>query len=233
MKARLLATLRPLAAGLLLAAAVASSLAAGPAAAASATRTEANVLFVLDVSGSMWGRVGGREKIVVAREAMADVLADLPSYIAVGLVAYGHRSADDCEDIEVVAAVGTQSAAALAESIRGLQPRGQTPLSRALLAAFDEVSGLPGPAHVVLVSDGSESCGGDPCALVRDLRAAGSRVSYHVVGFAVTAEERSQLECIAGAGRGDYYTAADLAGLERALATVRRKVLEAVDRPQR
>ena len=204
-------------------------LAAFAAAPLSAASGEANVLFVLDLSGSMWGRVEERPKIEIAREVLDGVLADLPDYVAVGLVAYGHRSREDCEDIEVVAAVGERAASSLATRIEALQPRGQTPLSRALLAAFDEVSMLPGTAHVVLVSDGRETCGGDPCQLMADLRATGSRVAYHVIGFDVTAEEREQLECIAASGRGDYYAADSAEDLTRALATVRRKVLERVD----
>lgn len=190
---------------------------------------EANVLFVLDLSGSMWGRVEGRPKIEIAREVMGEVLRDLPGYVAVGLVVYGHRSREDCEDIELVSPVGESAPDELARRIDALQPRGQTPLSRALLTAYDEVSTLPGTAHVVLVSDGEETCGGDPCQLMSDLRATGSRVAYHVIGFDVTAEERDQLECIASAGRGDYYAADSAEDLTRALATVRRKVLERVD----
>jgi Ca-activated chloride channel family protein len=187
------------------------------------------VLFVLDLSGSMWGRVEGREKIAIAREVLAEVLADLPEYVAVGLEVYGHRSREDCDDIEVVAPVGDRTPKAVGSVIAELQPRGQTPLSRALLAAYDEVSLLPGSAHVVLLSDGKETCGGDPCELMADLRATGSRVSYHVIGFDVTAAERAQLECIARAGRGDYYAADNAEDLTRALATVRRKVLERVE----
>jgi Ca-activated chloride channel family protein len=187
------------------------------------------VLFVLDLSGSMWGRVEGREKIAIAREVLAEVLADLPEYVAVGLEVYGHRSREDCDDIEVVAPVGDRTPKAVGSVIAELQPRGQTPLSRALLAAYDEVSLLPGSAYVVLLSDGKETCGGDPCELMADLRATGSRVSYHVIGFDVTAAERAQLECIARAGRGDYYAADNAEDLTRALATVRRKVLERVE----
>jgi Ca-activated chloride channel family protein len=189
---------------------------------------EASVLFVLDASGSMWGRVEGRPKIEVAREALASVLTDLPAYVDAGLVAYGHRSKEDCDDIEVVAPLGQQSATELKTVIRGVEPRGQTPLSRSLLMAFDEVATRPGAVHVVLISDGEETCGGDPCALMSDLRSAGSRVNYHVIGFDVSATQGAQLRCIAEAGRGEYHSTTDLDSLTRALGQVRRKVLEAL-----
>jgi Ca-activated chloride channel homolog len=76
-------------------------------------------------------------------------------------------------------------------------PRGKSPITRALEVASEQARGLSGPANIVLVSDGQETCGGDPCALVRRLRAQGIGITVHVVGFDVTETERGQLECIA------------------------------------
>ena len=66
----------------------------------------ANVLFILDASGSMWGKVEGKEKIVVAREVMANLINELPEGTQVGLEAYGHRAKGDCNDIEMDGAGG-------------------------------------------------------------------------------------------------------------------------------
>ena len=46
---------------------------------------------IIDVSNSMWGQIGGRPKIELAREALQGALHDLPPDVAVGLRAYGHR----------------------------------------------------------------------------------------------------------------------------------------------
>ena len=54
-----------------------------------------NVILILDVSGSMWGRVDGREKILVAREVVGSVLADIGERVNMGIVAYGHRRKGD------------------------------------------------------------------------------------------------------------------------------------------
>ncbi len=189
---------------------------------------EASVLFVLDLSGSMWGQVEGEPKIEIARQALREVVHDLPGYVDLGVAAYGHRSKEDCDDIEVVVPLGSQTAEELVSTVHRLEPRGQTPLSRALLLAFDEVAMRRGSVHVVLISDGEETCGGDPCQLMGELRAAGNRVQYHVIGFDVTDDQGEQLRCVARAGRGEYYAVSDLDSLSRALSTVRRKVLEAL-----
>jgi hypothetical protein len=49
------------------------------------------VIIVLDASGSMLAPVGGRPKIEVAREAIADLLKGWDPKVEVGLMAYGHR----------------------------------------------------------------------------------------------------------------------------------------------
>jgi Ca-activated chloride channel family protein len=39
---------------------------------------------------------------------------------------------------------------------------------------------------VILVSDGKETCEGDPGALVKELKESGVRFVMHVIGFCVT-----------------------------------------------
>jgi Ca-activated chloride channel family protein len=64
-------------------------------------------------------------------------------------------------------------------------------------------------ATIILVSDGRETCEGDPCALVKELKESGIKFVMHVIGLDVTGEDRKQLQCIAEAGAGTYYAAKD------------------------
>jgi Ca-activated chloride channel family protein len=96
-----------------------------------------------------------------------------------------------------------------------LNPKGKTPISDALSRAIELVGDRGGV--IVLVSDGLETCGGDPCRVVREARAAGVDLVLHVVGFAIDEADVSQLECAAQAGSGAYYAAADADELALAL----------------
>jgi hypothetical protein len=183
------------------------------------------VVLVLDGSNSMWGRVDGTEKIVVARDVLAGMLDALPADMQVGLAAYGHRREKDCDDIEVLLPVGDHPRAVVEQAIRGVQPRGMTPITAALQRVADALDQAAGPTHVVLVSDGNETCAGDPCALVRSLRARGVQLTVHVVGFDVTRDEGEQLSCIADAGGGVYANASTTADLTRALGDIRQTVV--------
>ena len=78
---------------------------------ASASEASGDSILVLDASGSMWGQIAGEAKIAIAKKVLGDLLSDLPADRRLGLIAYGHRRAGDCADIEELAAVGADSTA--------------------------------------------------------------------------------------------------------------------------
>jgi LCCL domain/von Willebrand factor type A domain len=203
---------------LLLAAADASAAEAGPPKA-----RRSAVLFIFDASGSMLRPVKGRPKDAVARAVMADVLKALPSEVQVGLITFGHRRKRDCTDLEVAAPIGTERGA-IAKRIASLKPQGETPLADAVRLAARQLEKYEGDASIVVVSDGKDECGGDPCAAAREAIAAGLHVRLHVVGFDVGRAEAEQLQCIAREGKGRYYSASDASQLAGALQEVEREV---------
>jgi Ca-activated chloride channel family protein len=79
------------------------------------------------------------------------------------------------------------------------------------------VAGREGAASVILVTDGLETCGGDPCAAVREARQAGGDLRLHVAAFDVAGEDVSQLECAAQAGGGLFLAAQNAGDLATAL----------------
>ncbi len=166
-----------------------------------------NVIFILDASGSMRGQVGGRAKIDIARKVLKELVQNLPNGLNVGLVAYGHRRKGDCSDVEELVPLSPLDKKSLINKINGLYPKGKTPISFSVKLTAEKLRNLEEETTIVLVSDGKETCGGDPCELVRKLKESGIKFVMHVVGFDVTREEKKQLECIAKAGGGTYYTA--------------------------
>lgn len=188
---------------------VSASLSAAPA---------PSLMLIFDVSGSMWGKVGGEEKIVASRRVVGQLVDGLAPGSSVGLIAYGHRREGDCADIETVVPIGTLDRVAFKNSFSALQPKGKTPITASLEAAFGVLAAGRQPGTLVLVTDGLETCGGDPCAAVKKAKARGLELVLHVVGFDVAKEDVSSLECAAQAGGGLYLPAADAAELAAALS---------------
>ena len=205
--------------------AVATALLSGPAHAGS------NILFILDGSNSMWGKVEGEAKIKTAQKVMGKLLADLPKDTGVGFMAYGHRKEKACDDIEVLSPIAKGNAQALAAKIDALQPKGKTPIAGALKKSLAILSKHKGDDnYVVLVSDGVETCGGDPCAAAKALADAGIHARVHVVGFAVGESERKALSCISTMGKGRYFSAANAAQLTTAFAEVKKEVVKKAEK---
>ncbi len=170
-----------------------------------------NIVFILDASGSMWGQVEGTAKIAIAKDVLTGLVKELPEDSTVGLVAYGHRRRGDCDDVQELIPLGHLDKEKVIAKIQALSPKGKTPISRSVRLTAERLKNLEDETTIILVSDGKETCDPDPCGLVRELKDAGIKFIMHVIGFDVTEEERQQLECMAKAGGGQYYTAGNAA----------------------
>ncbi len=194
---------------LLLAAVAAMTMALAPPVLAA----DRSISLVLDASGSMNGRLpDGVAKIDAAKAAVRDLVGKLPGDVRLSLRAYGHQSSRkdrDCRDTQLLVPFGG------ADSVRGdviskcdaLTAMGYTPITYVLGLAADDINPEGGEKIIVLVSDGKETCEGDPCLLAQKLAGADADLRIHTVGFGVDYQARTQLECIARAGRGQYYDA--------------------------
>lgn len=174
-------------------------------------------IIVMDASGSMWGRIGGKTKIEIARETLAGVLPSIPGEMELGLIAYGHREKGVCSDIEEIVAPGTGTRQTIADAVNGLNPKGKTPLTDAVRNAAQSLKFTEDKATVILVTDGIETCEADPCAVATELEQAGVDFTVHVVGFGLSEEEGKQVSCLAENTGGRYLQAKDADELSDAL----------------
>ncbi len=177
-------------------------------------------ILVLDASGSMWGQIEGRTKIEIAREVIGGLMAEWDPSIHLGLIAYGHRRKGDCSDIETLVPVGPVNPATIKGVVDNINPKGKTPLSAAVQQAAKDLRFTEERATVIVVSDGKETCGVDPCALGRQLEELGIEFTVHVVGFDVTNEEKAQLRCLAENTGGKFLSADTASELTEALTQV-------------
>jgi len=178
--------------------------------------------IVVDASNSMWGQIGGQAKIGIAKATLADALDWLPADLSMALRVYGHqsdRSARNCTDSELLVPPGSGNRERIREAIEGFRPKGQTPLAYSLEQIGADLGGFEGERAVVLVTDGIESCGGDPSAAARELRAQAD-IPVHVIGFGLGSDadaDLASLRAIAEASGGRFLTAGNADELREAL----------------
>jgi Mg-chelatase subunit ChlD len=180
------------------------------------------VEIVFDASNSMWGQIDGRAKIDVAKQVLRESLDWLPRDLKVGLRVYGHQHKRElrvCTDSELLVPLRTASGEQIEDAISTVRPRGQTPLAYSLDQVAGDFGELRGERAVVLVTDGIESCGGDPVAAARALQAGGG-IPVHVIGFGLGSEadaDAESLQAIADASGGRFLTARSAEELREAL----------------
>ncbi|MER8435144.1 VWA domain-containing protein [Mesorhizobium sp. M1312] len=175
------------------------------------------VVIVLDASGSMWAQIDGKPKLEIARESLRTVLQSVPADREIGFMAYGHREKGSCEDIELIVPPQAGAAAAVSAAADSLKFIGKTPLTSAVKQAAEALKYTEDKATVILITDGLETCKGDPCALGKELGAAGVDFTVNVVGFGLTADEGKQVACLADNTGGKYIQASDEKALQDAL----------------
>ena len=147
----------------------------------------AAVEFIIDASGSMLQKLGGVRRIELAKSALSDLAKNaLPDGTGFALRVFGHKEAGSCRtDLELpLAPIDRAVAVAKIQSLNAMN-LAKTPIGASLLKVRDDLKGVKGPMLVVLMTDGEETCGGDPKAAIQALRAGGVDVRVNIVGFAV------------------------------------------------
>jgi hypothetical protein len=183
-----------------------------PAAWAQSCNTaDRSVLLILDASGSMNARLpNGESRIDVAKRAIKGVAGFIPAQAQIALRMYGAQSAarqKNCQDTHVAVPFGPAQSGtgAIATAADGVKAQGYTPIAYSLDQAANDFSTDAKERVIVLVSDGKETCQGDPVLAAKALMA--KRITVHTVGFVVDTAARGQLQNIARTTGGSYFDA--------------------------
>jgi len=196
------------------------------------TLVEATGLYyILDGSGSMWGRVDGEMKIVAAKKVMTQLIVEMPPEIDSGLTVYGHRRKGDCSDIAELIPLGRLDREQATRAVQSIKPKGKTPIAESIQQVAARLKGQEDETTIVLVSDGIETCGGNPCKVTRELREAGIKFVMHTIGFNVGQQASDQLACVAMEGGGHYFSVTNAAELLETLSTVQKSVVTKTPAP--
>jgi len=184
-----------------------------------------NVMIVLDASGSMGHMAGSKTRMEAAKEAIRSFAASLPAGARVGLRVYGHEGtgsevdkARSCSKSDVMYPLQAYDKQKLDSALAQFKPAGWTPIALALEQAQKDLQAYKGEKStniIYLVSDGIETCGGDPVQVAKQLADSDVTPIVNVVGFGVDGEAQRQLKAVAEAAKGRYVLIQDQKELEK------------------
>ena len=189
------------------------------------------VEIILDASGSMLQKLGKERRIDIAKKTLTRLTTTgIPAGTPFAFRVFG-REVDSCQtDLDI--ALGPLDAAAVAARIAKLEAKNgaRTPIGASLDKVADDLKGVRGERLVILLTDGEETCGGDPAAAIEELRKSGVAVRVNIVGFAIDdAKLAATFRHWSDAGGGLYFDARDAASLDEALMQSLRPAIELVD----
>lgn len=170
---------------------------------------EATLVFVLDRSGSMQGRVGELTRLDIAKAATVEAINLLAPESYVGIVAF------DAEAETVSPIVALTEREAIEASVAGIRAGGGTSIYPALVRARDLFATVESATrHVIVMTDGL-SQPGDFDSVLRELRAMGVTTSFVGIGDGA---DRVQLTQMAEVGGGSFHMTRDVRALPSIMA---------------
>jgi len=179
------------------------------------------VALILDASGSMLKRLDGTRRIEIAKGLLSKAVTEhIPPGTQVALRVFGHKEANSCRT-DLVIPMQPLDPASVEKTLAGINAMNlaKTPIADSLAMIESDLKDATGPRLVVLVTDGEETCDGDPAGVLAKLSEKGIDLRLEIVGFAIDDEAlKQQFEGWAEQGGGRYFDASDAASLEHSLA---------------
>lgn len=185
-----------------------------------------DAILIFDASGSMAGNERGGigttvTRIDKVREALRKVVPEVAPLRNLGLMSYGPGPYNKCDNIALNVKPKRDAGAEIIGQADALVPAGRTPLTRAVELAAEELSAAKKPGVIVLLTDGEETCGGDPCTLAKKLKNTAEDLTVHVIGYRLQANASQQgmfaTRCLSEQTGGSHATADTVEDLVKAL----------------
>lgn len=170
-------------------------------------------LFILDYSNSMNEMLFDKTKYEMLLESMKTILSGMSSNNIIGIRIYGHRWGftpyDSCRASSLIVPMGRDNNHIISGVLSKYSPKGMTPITYSLKQAVkNDLKGLDGEKHIILITDGGENCDESPCKYAMNLVKYRKDIRIDVIAFNIGNEDDlDQLECVATVTKGKLYNA--------------------------
>lgn len=181
------------------------------------------ISVVVDSSGSM-GQIldKNKTKMFYLKELMKTFMKfQWKEKNDIALRAYGGTPKSGCDDSRLAVKFGEKNLAKMEKEIFGFEPGGKTPLHKTLQESINDVKNYSGPKRVVIITDGEDTCGGDPCKTVEETNKENLDIKFYVValGMKGSSDTLRKMKCM-----GDMHVANDGESFSEAMNQISKKI---------
>lgn len=159
------------------------------------------ILFVFDASKSMIAKHQNTTRMDGAKNLFFKFIDSLSKdkTLLFALRMYGHTvkyPPGDCKDSKLIVPFGVNNLALIKQKVQDATPTGITPIEHSLTEAANDFVDNKTNNIVILITDGIEECGGDPCNARQKLMTKGIIFKPFIIGIGLTPEQIKTFECV-------------------------------------
>ncbi len=165
------------------------------------TAKPTRILFVFDASKSMSARFEGTTRMDGAKQLLykfIDSLSKNKNY-QFALRMYGHKTKyppGNCKESELVVPFAPNNQLSIKQKVGAAQPTGITPIEHSLTQSANDFKDRNALNIVIIITDGIEECGGDPCKARQKLLDKGIVFKPFIIGIGLTPKQIKTFECV-------------------------------------
>ena len=161
------------------------------------------ILFVLDGSGSMKQRYDKVSKFETAKQLLFKLIDSVERKnpnVEFAVRVFGFQNPNtmhNCKDSKLLIPFAKNNASRIMSELGRVTPQGMSPIAYSIQAGAAD---FPDDVHslnsIVLITDGEETCGGDPCKISKELTAKKISLKPFIVGLNVDSSAYDKFKCM-------------------------------------
>jgi len=189
--------------------------------------TISRILFVLDGSGSMKQKYDKVSKFETAKQLLFKLIDSVEHKnpnVEFAVRVFGFQNpntAHNCKDSKLLIPFAKNNAPKIFSELGHITPQGMSPIAYSIQAGAGD---FPEDAYslnsIVLITDGEETCGGDPCKISKDLSVKKISLKPFIVGLNVDSSVYDKYKCM-----GSFINTSDEASFYHAVGVIIKQTL--------
>lgn len=184
------------------------------------------ILIVFDCSYSMTAKWDNDTRMSAAKAILTRIVDSLKNRpeITMALRCYGHEftvADKNCTDTKLEVPFKKNNAKEIIDFVQKVQPSGWTPIAYSLTQAAADFPDNRGKNVVILVTDGIEECGGDPCVVSKQLQQRNVVLKPYIIGIGLDDQKMTFFDCV-----GKYYNPKNEKELGKVFSSVISQALD-------
>lgn len=188
---------------------------------------QTRILFLFDASGSMLAPWENTYRIAAAKKLLSDLVDSLKvnPNLELALRVYGHqfhRKFQNCNDTRLEVPFAKNNHEDIKRRLLNITPQGTTPIAYSLQQAANDFDARADARNIIIIiTDGIESCDGDPCAVSLALQRRNIFLKPFIIGIGMDKNYEEQFKCV-----GEFVDAKNINSFRAALNSAIRQSLQ-------